>query len=314
MSASPLVSIVMPAYNHEKFVGEAIDSVLNQTWQHLELIIIDDGSTDKTADIVKAYDDPRVHYFHQDNQDAYNALNAGLEKTNGDFIGIINSDDVFHTARIETLLALMSEHNAQAIFSDVSPIDAESAPLSDPEFGWNHWHQANRRFYARHDRDVYQGFLHGNLMVTTSNLLMSAAAKDTIGGFAPYRYLHDYDYLFRLLNAFPEQVHYAEDAVLLNYRIHGNNTISEAAITGREQDQEIIRNAVLAQLPAATHARANVGIDRLITLELELMEARKQLNPQVENAPKGKLTDDTPTRDLAALIVKRLLSKIGLRR
>ncbi len=308
MNTSPLVSIVMPAYNHEQFVGEAIDSVLNQTWQHLELIIIDDGSTDKTADIVKAYDDPRVQYFYQLNQDAYNALNAGLEKTRGEFVGIINSDDVFLATRLETLLEKMHALKAHAVFSDVAPVDGQSTPLTDPDFGWNQWHQNNRQFYTEKADDLFRGFLHGNLMVTTSNLLMTSEAKNKVGGFAPYRYLHDYDYIFRLLSAFPDQVHYIDDEKLLHYRIHGGNTISEAAITGRQQDQEIIRLAVLSQVPKAQQQRVNAGIDRLVLLEKELSEVHRQLaDPATPNSP--AFVENTPSATLAKTLAKRLFAK-----
>ncbi len=308
MNASPLVSVVMPAYNHEKYVGEAIDSVLNQTWQHLEFIIIDDGSTDKTADIVKAYDDPRVHYFYQTNQDAYNALNAGLAKTKGDYIAIINSDDVYTLERLACLIKHMQQNQCQAIFSDVAPVDGGSQPLNDPDFGWNQWHQTNRDFYLQQPKDLYRGFLHGNLMVTTSNLLMTAQAMQTVGQFASYRYLHDYDYIFRLLNAFPNQVEYLHQKQLMHYRIHGGNTISEAAIIGREQDQEIIRAAVLAQTTKTKQGRINAGIDRLIKLEQELQEVRSQLSPQPAQRS-GTMLETATTLTLAKTIVQRLLAK-----
>ncbi|MFW2365002.1 MAG: glycosyltransferase family 2 protein, partial [Desulforhopalus sp.] len=74
----PLISVVIPAYNHEKFIGAAVDSVLGQTVSDLELIVVDDGSTDDTGEIVKGYDDSRLSYFHQENQDAYNTINRGM--------------------------------------------------------------------------------------------------------------------------------------------------------------------------------------------------------------------------------------------
>ena len=81
-----LVSVVIPAYNHEKFIGETLDSVLNQSHSHLEVIVIDDGSTDATATIVKSYRDPKVVYVYQDNQDAFNTLNRCFKMAKGNFI------------------------------------------------------------------------------------------------------------------------------------------------------------------------------------------------------------------------------------
>ena len=85
----------MPAYNHERFVGAAVESVLDQTYADLELIVIDDGSTDRTGEIVQSYADPRIRYIHQENQDAFNALNRGMSLSEGSYISIIHSDDVY---------------------------------------------------------------------------------------------------------------------------------------------------------------------------------------------------------------------------
>ena len=63
--SSPLISVVIPAYNHERFVGEAVESVLNQSCRDFELIVVDDGSTDRTAEVVQGYTDPRLRYYHQ---------------------------------------------------------------------------------------------------------------------------------------------------------------------------------------------------------------------------------------------------------
>ena len=71
------VSVVIPAYNHEQFIAPAIDSVLNQSLQDFELVIVDDGSTDNTAAVIKEYSDPRIHYYFQENQDAFNTINRG---------------------------------------------------------------------------------------------------------------------------------------------------------------------------------------------------------------------------------------------
>ena len=77
--------------------------------------------------------------------------------------------------------------------------------------------------------------------------------------------------------AFPQQVLYLHDDILLQYRVHGANTLSEAAVTGREQDRQIIRKYLLARCPESLHGAIDTGIDRLIALEHELIEARAQI-------------------------------------
>ncbi len=276
--SKPLISVVIPAYNHERFVGPAIDSVFNQTCSDLELIVVDDGSTDNTGEVVNGYTDTRLHYYHQANQDAYNAINRGISMAKGLYVAVLNSDDLYTLDRLETLLEVCKENNAVCAFSDVIPIDDNNNTFEDPEFGWNIWHKKNRDFYFECG-DLYTSFLKGNFMVTTSNLFMTADAARKVGPFCSLRYLHDYDFIFRMMNTFPNQVYYADDLQLLCYRIHSGNTLGEAAIIGRVQDQEIIRKYLLAVIPDDLRQYVEAGSDRLVELEKELNNVRTQLNP-----------------------------------
>ena len=278
-SSTPLISVVIPAYNHERFIGPAIDSVLQQKVDDFELIIVDDGSTDRTAEVIKAYDDPRISYTWQENQDAFNTINRGMSMAKGEYISILNSDDIYHGDRFEKCLNWCQQHQADCVITDVIPISDDGDEFTDPEFGWNHWHQGNRNFYLDHD-DLYTGFLHGNLMVTTSNLFMTRAAAEKTGTFCDLRYLHDYDFIFRMMLAHPEGVHYLHQSQLLYYRIHDGNTLSEAAITGREQDLHVINKYMLARLPEEHRGVAAAGADRLRALENELHQVRAELNQQ----------------------------------
>jgi glycosyltransferase involved in cell wall biosynthesis len=89
-----LVSIVMPAFNGENFIRQAIDSVLSQTYSNWELIIVDDGSTDHTAEIIRGYgDDSRIRYIYQENKGQAAALNRGLDLASGEFITTLDTDD-----------------------------------------------------------------------------------------------------------------------------------------------------------------------------------------------------------------------------
>lgn len=275
----PLITVIIPAYNHQRFIGAAVDSVLQQTVSDLELIVIDDGSTDNTGDIVRGYCDPRLTYLHQENKDAYNTINRGLSLAKGKYIAILNSDDVYTLNRFERLLKECEERKAECIFSDVTPISDVGVEYTDPQFGWNVWHLRNRTWYYT-CRDIYAAFLKGNFMVTTSNLFMTAQAMRTVGNFCSLRYLHDYDYIFRLMLAFPDGVQYLDQEKLLYYRIHSGNTLGEAAITGRVQDQELITKYMAAKTPGAYGKYILAGAERLIELGNELHEVRKILEPQ----------------------------------
>ena len=274
----PLISVVIPAYNHERFVGEAIESVLDQSCGDLELVVVDDGSTDRTAEVIKGYTDKRLHYYHQENQDAFNTINRGISLSRGHYISILNSDDVYEKNRLEKLAAVLENKNCVCTFSDVIPVSDDGEHFTDPQFGWNIWHKKNRDFYFECG-DLYTSFLKGNFMVTTSNLFMTADAARKVGPFSSLRYLHDYDFIFRMMNTFPDQVYYADDLQLLRYRIHSGNTLGEAAIIGRIQDQELIRKYLLAVIPDDLRQYVEAGSDRLVELEKELNNVRMQVKP-----------------------------------
>ena len=158
----------------------------------------------------------------------------------------------------------------------MQPIDEDGHEIVGDGHYWHAWHERNRRFCFECG-DLYAGFLRGNLMVTTSNLFLTARAVKTVGDFAPIRYLHDYDYIFRVMLAFPGKVHYLHDDKLLFYRIHGGNTLSQGAVVAREQDQQLIRKYMLAGVPEEVRKRAGTGADRLVELEQELFAVKSAL-------------------------------------
>jgi len=285
---NPKISVVIPAYNHEDYVGIAIESALRQTVDDLEVVVIDDGSTDKTGEVVKNFDDSRVRYTYQENQDAFNAINNGIAQARGEFIAILNSDDIYAPNRFERLLKAHEAGGAQCLFSDVEPVDANGDPITDPDFGWNQWHKKNRDFYFKCG-DLYTAFLKGNFMVTTSNLFMTASAAEKVGKFCSLRYLHDYDFIFRMMLAYPDQVQYVDNERLLFYRIHGGNTLSEAAIKGREEDKQVIRKYMLARVTDDLRPLVDAGADRLVELERELAEVRAMLHGASEPGMKSHL-------------------------
>lgn len=117
--SSRLVSILMPAYNGEKFIQQAIESVLAQTHQNWELIVVDDGSTDSTAKIVTAFKDPRILYVYQENQGQAAALNHGLDLARGDYITTLDVDDWFtpHSLR-DRVLYLEAHPQYDVVYGD----------------------------------------------------------------------------------------------------------------------------------------------------------------------------------------------------
>jgi glycosyltransferase involved in cell wall biosynthesis len=102
--SAPAVSVLMPVYNGERFIREAVASVLGQTWRDLELVVVDDGSSDRSLDIVEAFRDPRIRNVSIGRSGISAALNAGLARCRAPFVARLDSDDVMEPRRLERQL------------------------------------------------------------------------------------------------------------------------------------------------------------------------------------------------------------------
>jgi glycosyltransferase involved in cell wall biosynthesis len=134
MNFSPLVSVSMLTYNHEQYIGEALRSILDQTFSDLEVIVVDDGSTDSTPQVVAALSDPRIVYLRQENQGPSAAANRAYRACRGRYIALMSGDDVCYPDRIERQLAEYRRGERRLLFSAINLIDDEGRPLSKPSF------------------------------------------------------------------------------------------------------------------------------------------------------------------------------------
>jgi glycosyltransferase involved in cell wall biosynthesis len=107
----PLVSVIIPAYNAEKFIGVTLDSVLAQTYKNIEILVVDDGSTDRTVDIVqrRALEDKRITLLRQKNQGVAAARNLAIRHSTGEYIAPIDADDIWYSLKLEKQVACMIE-------------------------------------------------------------------------------------------------------------------------------------------------------------------------------------------------------------
>ena len=107
----PKISVIMPAYNAEQYISEAIESILGQTFADFEFIIIDDGSSDSTSGIIASYKDSRIRYFRNEkNLGIVGALNRGLALAAGEYIARMDADDISLPERFQTQCAYMEKH------------------------------------------------------------------------------------------------------------------------------------------------------------------------------------------------------------
>src|SRR5689334_21674594 len=109
--SEPLVSVVIPAYNAGSTIKATIISVLNQTLSDIEVLVIDDGSTDNTADIVAAFSDTdkRISIIRSVNQGVARARNLGIEKSRGQYIAFVDADDIWHQTKLEKQCAFLQQ-------------------------------------------------------------------------------------------------------------------------------------------------------------------------------------------------------------
>ncbi len=111
MIGAPKVSVVMPTFNGERFISIAIKSILSQTYTNFEFIIVDDGSTDKSASIIKNFYDDRIKYIYQDNRGPASAYNTGFKNATTDFIFVMDHDDISYPIRLEKQLEYLVNNN-----------------------------------------------------------------------------------------------------------------------------------------------------------------------------------------------------------
>ncbi len=122
--------MIVPAYNSERFISKTIESILSQSFRKFELIFVDDGSTDGTADVCQGFEDERIRYVHQANRGVSSARNTGIGLAKGEFIGFIDSDDLWHRDKIAAHVAhLESDPSIGVSYSACRFIDIDGAPL-----------------------------------------------------------------------------------------------------------------------------------------------------------------------------------------
>lgn len=226
---SPLISVIIPAYNHEMFVADAINSVLNQSFANIEIIVIDDGSTDNTYGEIKKIDDPRIRLYHQTNIGAAETINRGIDLSQGQYITILNSDDVYHPERLALFKRYMDENPDTMVLSSlVQPIDAQGKHLKHGSGNafhdyWLSWYETAVR-NLQQDGDYFYSLLQSNFVVSTSNIFLNSRIFDKEKKFQALYYCHDYAFLLRVLQSHPFGFIHKN---LMQYRLHKTNSIQQ---------------------------------------------------------------------------------------
>lgn len=207
----PRVSVIIPVYNGDRFLAEAIDSVLRQTYQNYEAIVADDGSTDGTPQVLEAYKD-KIRYFYQENQGSAAARNLGIKEAKGELIAFLDADDFW----------LLPEKLAE----QVNCFDRRPS-LGSVHAGWQIVNEKGEKIINVEPwRDVPHLSLESWLMhkpVLTSGMVIRQNWLERVGGFDPeLRQSHDVDLVLRLALMGCQAAWWPQVAV--GYRQHEGNT------------------------------------------------------------------------------------------
>ena len=128
-----MISVIIPTYNRANTIVRSIDSVLNQTYKDIELIVVDDGSTDNTKELVLAINDSRIRYIYQDNAGACVARNTGIDNAKGEYIAFQDSDDEWVVNKLELQLEIIINKNADVCFCSLLRVyDSRKKPVKRP--------------------------------------------------------------------------------------------------------------------------------------------------------------------------------------
>ena len=209
MSSGPRVSVVLPIYNGQRYIAEAIESVLAQTYTEYEIIAVNDGSRDQSADIVRRYvATGRVKYLEQANQGVASARNTGISNSSAEFIAFLDQDDRWEPDKLALQVAYMDARPELAlVHARVGCIDAEGEPISC----------SGRVFVDDTSGYCAERLLTGNRIAVLS-VLMRRSCLESVGPLnqelAPS---DDWDLWLRIAARFPIGF---IDAVVAQYRVH----------------------------------------------------------------------------------------------
>lgn len=226
----PLVSVCIPSYNHEKYIGACIDSVLRQTFSDLEVVITDDCSKDGSVALIRSLDDPRIRLFESEiNQGPAVAANNNIRNAQGEYLCLVASDDLFHPEKIERQLAYLTANpEVGAVFSYMRYVDETGRELPDhPGYSWIEVDNQPREVWLR------RFFNKGNLL-SAPTVMIRRSVLDRVGLFDP-RLLQTQDFDLWIRVCLQSEIHVLPER-LVDYRVR-DHELNTSAATPMQQSQ-----------------------------------------------------------------------------
>jgi len=188
VNKSPEISVILPVHNGEKYIKQALDSILNQTHHDFECIVLDDGSIDRTQEIIKSYHDHRILYLRDEqNQGLVYQLNKGLNEARSEFVVRMDGDDICTPTRFEEQLKFLKENeNVSVVGSNIAHIDEFSNIVGKRDFFYGFEQNLNAILEGRNS------VRHPAVMYRKSIILKVGGYKEK------YKHVEDLELWFRL--------------------------------------------------------------------------------------------------------------------
>ncbi len=225
-----LVSVVLPVYNGEKYLKEAIESVIFQTYRNWELIVVDDGSLDQSLEIAKEYAgrDERIRVISQENQKLPRALNNGFSLAKGEFYSWISGDNRFLPEFLEKMVEEMNRHpEADMVFGNQYLIDEEGERITG--HGWFEFPPGSGAVCFPPATPLLNTVANNTIGAA---FLYRAGCEAVLGGYSPHLFLlEDYDYFMRMNSLF--RIRHRRGEPLYEYRFHPDS------LTAHDQELKI---------------------------------------------------------------------------
>lgn len=234
------ISVVIPSFNHGRYLRSTLASAFDQTLPPDEVVVVDDGSSDDSPEILAGCGDARLHFVAQENRGAHAAINRAIELSRGDYVAILNSDDLFEPERLEHAWGVARAAGALLVCGEVQLIGDDGGP-APAGHDIVRWYEEARRL-GREAPSLAAALRRHNVAVTTSNFFVHRELWQRLGGFREWRYVHDYDFLLRAVALCPDRVVYEPSLRDVRYRVHGANTISESHHRALEERARMIRS------------------------------------------------------------------------
>ncbi len=236
MTNENLVSVVIPVYNSEKYLEECLDSILEQTYQNVEIIAVDDGSEDLSLDILKRYS--KIHTFSQENQGLASSLNLGLSKIKGNWLKWFSPDDVMYPYAIETLVDEARNHSDNTIFySNWNIIDDTGKILRE-------FHESNYNELSDFDYNIR--LLDGQQINVNTTLIPTHLLEKSTMRQLDDPVAIDYDFFLHSALLHSTRFHLISKP-LVKYRVH-TDQLSHKNISKTLDYIQKIKNEILTQL------------------------------------------------------------------